>query len=133
MIDNNYFDEPRAKELIKKWQDTGIIDDELMSIITKLHLHAIKANNYKNYPQVVKEDMLSQAMFDFLRWGRGYKAEKGSKAFSYFTFSCQNSFKLVLKKYYRFENEKRLANEYYNAIDAGHKVGIPIKEDNNID
>ena len=129
MIDNNYFNEDRAKELIKEWQDTGNIDGDLMIIMTKLHLHVIKASNYKNYPLAVKEDMLSQAMFDFLRWGKGYKADKGSKAFSYFTFSTQNSFKLVLKKYYRFENEKRLAAEYYNALDCGHKVSISKDDD----
>lgn len=115
----NYFDNDLAKtELIKmismrsaedihthtckngsvKTRQINHPSDTLIKILTELYSRMLTRSIYYKYPTWVKEEMLSRALYDFLRWGHNYKPAK--KPYSYLTACAQNSFRRSLNKYY---------------------------------
>lgn len=105
--DNIYFDSTTAHNYLIEWKDTGVPHNKLIEMVSELYDRLLHKVNYRNYTDELKEDMKSFAFYEFLKYAHNYKAEKVKSkngAYTFITFNGENSFKRVLKQYYKAKN-----------------------------
>lgn len=106
--DRTYFDSDIAHEHMMQWKNSdGDPSAKLLSMVGELFSRLTNKLNYANYDRELKEDMISFAWYEFLKYGKNYKPEKiksKNGAYTFITFNAENSFKRVLKQYYKVKN-----------------------------
>lgn len=105
-MSNNNFPEERAKQLIDN-MTAGKPNEELITIYYSFVNSLLGKNSYVRYPRDLQEDMVSRAVYEWLKYGQKYNPSKG-KVFSFWTRNAENSFKWVLKNHYKHVNIEKL-------------------------
>lgn len=121
------FNSNRAHELLLQWKSTcteenkiGIAPNELIKMYYELLDSLINKATFKNYPDNVKDDMKSEAVFQFLKYSHNYKPEKiksKNGAFTFLAWNSECSFKKAIKAYYREKNMETLIAETVDVDD----------------
>lgn len=75
---------------------------ELVKIVQNIHKWQTTLKSYYRYPAWLKEEMLSEAMYDFLRYGHNYDVSKNPM--NYIAANADKSFRHVIMQYYKHEN-----------------------------
>lgn len=104
-----YFDSARANELLIVMKDKGEAPAELIKMVGELYERLSRKVNYRNYPPETKEDMISFAWYEFLKYAHNYNPDRiksKNGAYTFITFNAENSFKRVIKQYYKEKNLK---------------------------
>lgn len=103
-----YFDSDLAHELMMQWKaGAGNPSNTLVLMVVDLFNRLTRKGNYINYPPELKEEMVSFACYEFIKYGKNYnpvKIKSKNGAYSFITFNGENSFKRVLKTYYKNKN-----------------------------
>lgn len=106
--DRSYFDSAIAHEYMMEWKAGAKEPNrKLLDMVAELFKRLTSKANYVNYPPELKEDMVSFAWYEFLKYGRNYNPDKiksKNGVFTFITFNAENSFKRVLKDYYKTKN-----------------------------
>lgn len=106
--DRSYFDSDIAHEYMIAWKNGATEPHrKLLDMVAELYSRLTRKANYVNYPEELKEDMVSFAWYEFLKYGRNFNPDKivsKNGAYTFITFNAENSFKRVLKQYYKNKN-----------------------------
>lgn len=108
------FDSPTAHLHLVDWKATGICPTELIKMFNELLDSLTTKSKYINYPSHVKDDMKSEAIYQFLKYSHNYNPDKiksKNGAFTFLCFNAENAYKKVIKSYYKHINLKELLLE----------------------
>lgn len=85
---------------------TKVISNELGKMLYAIAKHLTYYWAFKNYPEQLKEDMISHACYKMIKYINSYNFEY-KNPFSYFTQICYNAFLGPINQYYKDKNMKR--------------------------
>lgn len=112
------FNSDIAHDLLMEWKvsctETNPIGNaprKLIIMYYELLDSLISKASFKNYPDYVKDNMKSEATYQFLKYSHNYKPEKiksKNGAFTFLAFNAECSFKKAIKTYYREKNMETL-------------------------
>jgi hypothetical protein len=119
---NFFFDPVRGTDLMEQFVLTGVPCDELLEMVQKLYVKLTRHPDYKGYTDEIKEDMISTAYYEFLKYGHNFKANKARNgAYTFLQWNARNSFNRELKKHYRNRNLKEALAEP-EVIEEWHRL-----------
>lgn len=105
--DKYWFDRDRGNALMEEFVNTGVPSSELLAMVNKLFVKLTQHNDYKYYSDIVKEELISQATYEFLKYSHTFKASKARNgAYTFLTWNCRNAFNRYLKSHYKHENTR---------------------------
>lgn len=102
-----YFNEDEVYPLMLEFVKTKKPSDSLIMKHYELTDRLLRSPKYVGYSPELKEDMQSFSMYEFIKYGHNFnpsKAKSKNPAFTFITFASENSFKRVLKDYYKTKN-----------------------------
>ena len=112
----NWIDNDHLEKLIKEWQETDVMSEELGELILKLVIGYSHLYKFINYSEDERDDMISTAVHHIMRGGKNFNPKYGT-AHNFLTKCAENAFRGVRKKENRQREKKFLiqnkANEYY--------------------
>jgi hypothetical protein len=85
---------------------TRVISNELGKMLYAIAKHLTYYWAFKNYPEQLKEDMISHACYKMIKYINSYNFEY-KNPFAYFTQICYNAFLGPIGQYYKDKNMKR--------------------------
>ena len=85
---------------------THIVSNELGKMLYAIAKHLTYYWAFKNYPEHLKEDMISHACYKMIKYINSYNF-KYKNPFAYFTQICYNAFLGPISQYYKDKNMKR--------------------------
>lgn len=118
------FNSDIAHELLMQWKASGVCPNELIAMYYELLDSLISKASFKNYPDNVKDNMKSEAIYQFLKYSHNYKPEKAKSknpAFTFLAFNAECSFKKAIKAYYREKNMETMIAETVDVDDFYEK------------
>ena len=130
-----YVDPKEFDTCIMSYYDSGIITDELATMISKIAHKLSYAPNFINY--TYRDEMVGDAIVRMMKAliAKKYTHNKGSNPFSYFTKIAFNAFRNRIKKekhahetLQKYQEEIIMYSEYNNIIK--HKTSCSLYEDN---
>ncbi len=83
-----------------------VISEELGKMLYSIAKHLTYYWAFKNYPEALKEDMVSHACYKMIKYINSYNF-KYKNPFAYFTQICYNAFLGPISQYYKEKNLKR--------------------------
>lgn len=88
--------------------ETGahLVSQELGKMLYSIAKHLTYYWAFKNYPESLKEDMISHACYKMIKYINSYNFEY-KNPFAYFTQICYNAFLGPISQYYKEKNLKR--------------------------
>lgn len=102
----NYCSNVDMMKELQKYQDTGIISEQMGRMFLDIANKLIGHSAFRGYPQTLKEDLSSLALEKMVRGVQKYNM-KFDKPFPYFTQIAWNAFIYTCKGYYKQINIKR--------------------------
>lgn len=81
---------------LKKFNQTGIMSEELGLMVLKIASGLANKGNFSNYTW--KEDMINEGILAFLKFGRSFDPEISKNAFAYISMACYRAFVAYIKK-----------------------------------
>lgn len=123
--DKNYIDKKELNNLILKDLENGVISEELKLTIFQFCNNILTKNNYRDYPDYMKEEIKCISFQAFTKYWKGFNIEKGD-CYSYITRLVMNTCSLIIKKYKTKEFGKFFSFEE-NKFDL-----LGVAEDDNI-
>ena len=127
---NNYIDCNELHSEMKAYKDTGVISERLGQLFITITDHILGHSNFRNYTQVVREEMKSYALLLLIKYSHNCDAYQrdARQVFNYLTTVTFNAFKQVLQKYYKQLNlKKELEQKYLDML--AQEYDINIKKD----
>lgn len=94
----NYIDRKKLNQLILNDLQNNKISEELKLIIFQFSNNILTKNNYRDYPDYMKEEIKCMSFQAFTKYWKGFNIEKGD-AYSYITSTVMNTCSFVIKKY----------------------------------
>ena len=85
---------------------THLVSQELGKMLYSIAKHLTYYWAFKNYPESLKEDMISHACYKMIKYINSYNFEY-KNPFAYFTQICYNAFLGPISQYYKEKNLKR--------------------------
>lgn len=85
---------------------TRLVSNELGKMLYLIAKHLTYYWAFKNYPEALKEDMVSAACFKMIKYINSYNFDY-KNPFAYFTQICYNAFLGPITQYYKDKNIKR--------------------------
>lgn len=85
---------------------THLVSQELGKMLYSIAKHLTYYWAFKNYPESLKEDMISHACYKMIKYINSYNFEY-KNPFAYFTQICYNAFLGPISQYYKDKNMKR--------------------------
>lgn len=118
-----YLDANELKQEVTAFKNTNEISIKLGYMLRNIAQHMLGMPSFVRYPNYLKEDMVSQALYKCIKALKTVKADVEPKSmFSYFTRTCWCGFLEVLTKYYKQQNIKRnLTISYLNTGFVGNE------------
>ena len=127
---NNYIDSDQLHKLMRDYNDTGIISEQLGSMFIQITDHILGHSNFRNYTVDLKEEMRSHALLILVKYSHNCDAYErdARQVFNYLTTITFNAFKQVLQKYYKQLNIKReLEQQYLDLMQSTYDIKINQK------
>ena len=123
----NYIDRDQLHQLMRDYNDTGIISEELGKMFMIMTDHILGHSNFRNYTADIKEEMKSHALMLLVKYSHNCDAYQrdARQVFNYLTTVTFNAFKQVLQKYYKQLNLRReLDQRYIDLMQSTYGVKI---------
>ena len=129
-----YVEPKKFDEEISKYYDTGVLNNELADMISKIAHKLSYASNFINY--TYREDMVGDALIRMFKalMTKKYDRVKGTNSFSYFTRIAFNAFRNRIKKekhinetHLKYQEELIMLSENQNVFK--NKKGLFNTED----
>lgn len=126
----NYIDRNELHSEMKAYKDTGVISERLGQLFITMADHILGHSNFRNYTQVVREEMKSYALLLLIKYSHNCDAYQrdARQTFNYITTIIFNACKQTLQKYYKQLNLKRELEQKYLDILA-QEYDVNIKKD----
>ena len=132
----NYVDPIQMEQLIKKYYETGNLENELADMIQKIGTRLGYAQNFINYSY--KSEMIGDAVIKMITalTRKRFKCDKGYNPFSYFTKVAYRAFQNRIKKEKKeHDTIHRYQNEVYTLLtESGqipHQKNTRLEDDSN--
>ena len=121
-----YVDNVEFLRLLKEYNDQPvprIISEELGEMFRLIVDNIAYSRQFINYTEDWKNEMKSDALFNFCRYLGTFDCNKSSNPFAYFTMIAMNAFKMRIKKE-KFKNFKDsvIKEEIYNEFLTDFKI-----------
>ena len=125
----DYIDRNLLHQLMSDYKDTGIISEELGQMFMTMTDHILGHSNFRNYTQVVREEMKSYALMLLVKYSHNCDAYQrdARQVFNYLSTVIFNAFKQTLQKYYKHLNLKRELERQY--VDIMAQQGIRVNSE----
>ena len=125
----DYIDRNLLHQLMREYKDTGIISEELGQMFMTMTDHILGHSNFRNYTQVVREEMKSYALMLLVKYSHNCDAYQrdARQVFNYLSTVIFNAFKQTLQKYYKHLNLKRELERQY--VDIMAQQGIRVNSE----
>lgn len=104
-MSDNYIESTELYAEIKKYQESGIMSEELGEMFLLLANKITNSKYFRRYQISDKNDMVSTAILDCVKAAKKFDISR-SNAFAYFTSVSVNAFRSFLKKKYKISNFK---------------------------
>lgn len=103
--DKYYFDRERGNELMEQFVETGVPCNELLSMVNKLYVKLTQHPDYKYYSKEIKDELISQATYEFLKYSHHFKASKARNgSYTFLNWCARNAFNRHLTRHYTHIN-----------------------------
>lgn len=96
MNENYYVTNEELLPELKEFNQTGIMSEKLGLMLYKIASGLANKGNFSNYTW--KEDMISEGMLAFIKFGRSFDPEISKNAFAYISMACYRAFVAYIKK-----------------------------------
>lgn len=125
MKKKNYLEREELYKELLKWKeshpdiDQRIPSEQLGAMFIKICDHMLRMGSFNRYPEQVKQDMKSFALYKCIRGLKTFKFDEFAeqRCFNYFTRAIYLSFLTELSKHYKQINIKRdLTERYLNQL-----------------
>lgn len=102
-------------KLLKEYKETKVISEELGESFFLIAHNLSYSRQFINYSESWKNEMISDALYNFCRYVGTFNVEKGVNPFAYFTQIAINAFIMRIKKE-KFHNikEEKIREELYD-------------------
>jgi hypothetical protein len=119
----NYVDPVHMEVCIKKYYQTGVLDNELADMIQKIGTRLGYAQNFINYSY--KTEMIGDAVIKMITalTRKRFKCDSGYNPFSYFTKVAYRAFQNRIKREKKeHDTIHRYQNEVYNLLEESGQI-----------
>lgn len=106
-----YVDNKQFLELLIEYKKTGVFSEDLGEIFFAIVKHLAYSRQFINYSETWKNEMISDALYNIIRYARGYDLER-KNPFAYFSTVTINAFIARIKKE-KFSSFKESENRKY--------------------
>lgn len=114
-----YNDNKEFSDLIVRYREYGKNTDynKIGKIIITIAKRFLNSPRFINYPEYVKMEMESEAIFHMLKYSLKRYSIDFDNPHAYFTQACKNAFFQIIKKYY-LERENSIPINFLENIDV---------------
>ena len=102
-----YLTSAQLSEALEESQKLGRPTENVCLYFKLIAQHLLGDSRYRNYPNDLHEDMISDAILKCIRNIKNYKHEYAYCSFNYFTRCVEHSFWTTLGKHYKHINKTR--------------------------
>lgn len=81
---------------LKKFSETGVMNEKLGRMVLKISTELANKGNFSGYTW--KDDMISEGVLAFIRFGKSFDPSISNNAFAYISMSCYRAFIAYIKK-----------------------------------
>lgn len=108
---NYYLSNDELFEEVMNAKRNGFVSERLGQLFMMMHDHILQHNNFRNYPNELKEDMRSYSLLKILKTFRGghpskchFKHKMREKCFGYYSHAIFNNYLIVIGRHYKYLN-----------------------------
>lgn len=109
MRPSTYVDNSALHAELVAFRDGGTPSRRLIEMVQAIHRGLCGNSKFRGYDTLDQEDLRSQAMLEFLKYGHNFNPEKcrsANGAFTFVTWCAESAFKRYLRGHYRQVNVK---------------------------
>lgn len=122
-----YVDNVNFIRLLDEYKKTRVFSDELGELFYLIAKNLSYSRQFINYSESWKNEMISDALYNFCRYAGTFNSEKSQNPFAYFTTVAINAFIMRIKKE-KFRNlqDSSVREELYSEFLNDYKLNTGI-------